>query len=85
MLAVPILPLKACVSSIVLEGESFKIPPHSQANLRVVQGVVEWMNAHADQIDGFDPDLPTILQLEKLSDSQLVSAVQEMDPLAAGN
>jgi len=56
--------------------------PHGIANLRVIKGLVNWMEAHQDEIAGFDPQSPTQPQLGKLSTAQLRAAVRSMDPMA---
>ena len=55
--------------------------PHGQANLRIITGLVSWMDDNKDQIAGFDSTMPTIMQVDKLTDDQLVTAIRTMDPL----
>lgn len=55
--------------------------PHGQANLRIVKGLVAWMEDHKSKIAEFDQSKPTIMQVDKLTDEQLVTAIQSMDPL----
>ncbi|HET8624213.1 MAG TPA: hypothetical protein VFM14_11660 [Gemmatimonadales bacterium] len=56
--------------------------PHGQANRRVLEGVLAWMNVHAGDVTGLDRSRPLLLQLTKLSDQQLRAAVRSIDPLA---
>jgi hypothetical protein len=56
--------------------------PHGQADLKIVKGLVAWMESHATEIQGFDAKRPTLPQLDKLTDEQLRTAVRSMDPLA---
>lgn len=55
---------------------------HGQANLRIVKGFVKWMEGHSEEIKDFDNSLPTLTQLDKLSDEQIKAAALSMDPLA---
>jgi len=56
--------------------------PHGQANLRLMHGFVDWMNAHRSEIEGLDPARPMLPQLDLLSDDQLRSIARSLDPLA---
>lgn len=56
--------------------------PHGRANRRIMQGLMRWMEAHRSEITGFDPTLPLLPQLRRLTDDQLRAAVRSMDPLA---
>ncbi len=55
---------------------------HGKANGRLVKDMVRWMSQHKDQIKGFEPAVPYILQLDKLTDEQVVIAMKSLDPLA---
>lgn len=57
--------------------------PHGRANLRVMQGLVQWMEAHGAEIRGLDRSLPALPQLDKLTDDQLRAAFRSMDPRAS--
>lgn len=56
--------------------------PHGQANQRVMQGIVDWMLAHAGEITDLDNEMPMLMQLNKLTDNQVRAAVRSIDPLA---
>jgi hypothetical protein len=56
--------------------------PHGQANLRLMHGIVDWMNGHRGEINGLDPGRPMLPQLDRLSDDQLRSISRSLDPLA---
>ena len=56
--------------------------PHGQANERALEGVVKWMDRHADEIDDLDRERPLLPQLDLLTDDQLRAAFRSMDPLA---
>jgi len=56
--------------------------PHGQANLRIMKGLVAWMDAHRDSIAGVDAPRPLLPQLDRLTDDQLRSAARAMDPYA---
>ncbi len=55
--------------------------PHGRANLMFARGAVEWMKAHEDEIEGFDPSRPHFPQFDLLTDGQLVEVARSMDPL----
>ena len=55
---------------------------HGKANNRLVKDVVLWMQKNSDAILGFEEGTPTILQLDKLTDSQMIQIMQSLDPLA---
>jgi hypothetical protein len=56
--------------------------PHGKANLRIVQGLVNWMESHQAEIGGLDAAKPLLTQLDLLSDDQLREAAVSLDPLA---
>lgn len=49
---------------------------HGQGNTRVLTGYRDWISAHAEAIPGYDPDLPALMQIPKLSDDQIRSIAQ---------
>jgi len=55
---------------------------HGQANARIMQGLIDWMRAHAGEIDGLDPSRPLLPQLPLLGNAQLRRAFASLDPLA---
>ena len=55
---------------------------HGKANERVLKGIVAWMNAHSSEISGFEPEVPRLAQLDRLTDDQLRAACRSLDPLA---
>jgi len=56
--------------------------PHGQANLKIMKGLVSWMEEHRNEIAGLDPDLPLLPQFDLLTDGQMRAAIRSMDPLA---
>ncbi len=54
--------------------------PHGQANTRVFEGYLHWMDAHRGEIAGFDPRVPTLEQLDKLTDAQIRAVARTLDP-----
>ncbi len=54
--------------------------PHGQADTRVMQGYFAWMEAHRGEIAGFDPNIPTLEQLDKLTDAQIRVVAKGLDP-----
>jgi len=63
-------------------GGAINDTPHGQGNRRVLEGYRRWMRAHRDEIAGFDRNQPTLSQLDKLTDEQIVAAASSMDPWA---
>jgi len=57
--------------------------PHGQANLRLMKGLVAWMEAHRASIAGLDAGAPLLPQLDRLTDEQLRAAARSLDPMAA--
>ena len=57
--------------------------PHGQANLKLMKGLVAWMDAHRPEIAGLDSGAPLLPQLDRLTDEQLRAAARSLDPMAA--
>lgn len=55
---------------------------HGQGNLMVVKNLTQWMESNAASIKGFDKNRPTLAQIDLLTDTQLKTALQSVDPLA---
>jgi len=71
----PRMPLSSIQTSEIGSGT-----PHGQANTRVFEGYRRWMDAHRGEIAGFDPAVPTLEQLDKLSDAQVRIVAHGLDP-----
>jgi hypothetical protein len=56
--------------------------PHGQGQLKLMKGILFWMEAHAAEIHAFDGKRPTLPQLDLLTDEQLRRAIRSMDPLS---
>ncbi len=56
--------------------------PHGQANLKLMKGLVAWMEEHRSEIKGLDGSRPLLPQLDKLTDDQLRAAARALDPMA---
>lgn len=63
-----------------LEGDG----PHDVAGARIFDQLRQWMEAHTDQVMGYDLALPALVQLDKLSDSQISEIARDLDPLPNG-
>ena len=61
-----------------LEGDG----PHDKAGARIFDAYRQWIEAHRDQVMGFDPAVPALAQLDKLTDGQLREIARGLDPLA---
>jgi len=56
--------------------------PHGIGNRRVLEAYRQWMRAHRGEIANFDANQPTLSQLDKLTDAQIVAVARSIDPLA---
>lgn len=92
-LSTPNLEFRAKLSQIIfadyprlglasVAGQAISNTPHGTGNRRVLEGYRRWMRAHRSEITGFDRDAPTLSQLDKLTDAQIVEAARSMDPWA---
>ena len=63
-----------------LEGDG----PHDRGAARIFDGYRKWMEAHPREIMGYDPAIPALEQLDKLTDAQIREIARSMDPLAQG-
>ena len=63
-------------------GQDLNDTPHGRGNQRVLEGYRRWMREHRAEITGFDANQPTLSQLDKLTDEQIVAAARSMDPWA---
>jgi hypothetical protein len=44
--------------------------------------LVDWMEQHAGQISGLGPRRPLVLQIDRLTNEQLLAIVRSADPMA---
>ncbi len=56
--------------------------PHGVGNRRVLEGYRRWMRRNHGDIAGFDNGQPTLSQLDKLTDEQIVAIARSLDPWA---
>lgn len=56
---------------------------HGDANLRIMEGLVAWMEENREAIADLDPTSPLLPQLDLLTDEQLRQAFRSMDPIAS--
>lgn len=54
--------------------------PHGIANLKIMKGLVKWMEANTSSIAGLNPSKPLLLQFDLLTDEQIKDAFRSMDP-----
>ncbi|MBO3696806.1 lipopolysaccharide assembly protein LapB [Roseivirga sp. E12] len=73
----PLLFLASILNSSMGNGTS-----HGDANQRVFEELVQWMETNAAAIPDFDSSKPTMLQIEILTDKQLKMAIRSFDPMA---
>ena len=61
-----------------LEGDG----PHDRGAARLFGEFKAWMEAHPSEIMGYDPSIPALEQLDKLTDGQMREIARSLDPLA---
>lgn len=66
----------------IMSGDIGDETPHGRANKRVLSGVLGWMTAHIDEIQGLSASLPTLPQMTLMTDAQMRTAFASLDPLA---
>jgi hypothetical protein len=55
---------------------------HGEANGRMMKALAAWIAKHPREVRGFDPRLPPMVQIDRLSDAQLRVIGRSLDPLA---
>ena len=55
---------------------------HGKANTKVLQGYVDWIRAHSAEVKGYDPRLPPLVQVDRLTDAQIRAVARGLDPIA---
>ena len=73
----PLLSFNAIMSRNIGDNSS-----HGQANLKVVKGLVEWMEKNKENLSKIDAKRPMLPQIDKLTNAQLKEAIRSLDPLA---
>jgi hypothetical protein len=67
-----------------IDGQIGDGSAHGKANEKILAAFGEWTKVHAADVKGFDPALPPLVQLDKLSDDQIRAIARGLDPLAGG-
>lgn len=70
---------KLALTGSIFGGRLDESSGHGRANKRFRVVLVDWMAAHADQIAGLDRERPLIMQVDLLSDEQLVALARAAD------
>ena len=73
----PLLSFNAIMSRNIGDDTS-----HGQSNLKVVKGLVNWMEKNKANLSMLDANRPMLPQIDKLTDAQLKKAIRSLDPLA---
>ena len=55
---------------------------HGQANARIMELYRGWIEAHGGEVMGYDPAVPALAQVDKLTDDQIRAIARAADPLA---
>ncbi len=53
---------------------------HGVADTKIMQGLCDWIEAHATQVAGCDPKLRAAPQIDKLTDAQIRGVAHDLDP-----
>ena len=53
---------------------------HGRANTRILGELGRWTEAHATTVDGFDPRVPAVVQVDRLTDEQIRAFASAADP-----
>jgi hypothetical protein len=76
-------PIPRLAFGAILSDDIGKKTAHGLSNLRIVKGIVSWMQANSDNIKGMDTARPLLPQFDLLEDEQVREVMRSMDPLAA--
>jgi hypothetical protein len=77
-------PIPRLAFGSIFTGEIGRETGHGLANLRIVKGIVTWMQANSHKIKGLDTARPLLPQFDLLTDEQMRELARSMDPLATG-
>lgn len=55
---------------------------HGKANARVLKAYVDWIRRNSGSVAGYDPALPPMAQIDKLTDDQIRTIARSLDPFA---
>lgn len=72
----PLLSFDAIMSRNIGDDTS-----HGQSNLKVIKGLVMWMEENKGNLPMLDTNRPMLPQIDRLTDAQLKKAIRSMDPL----
>lgn len=72
---------KLVLTGSVLGGQLDESSGDGRTNKRFRIVLVDWMTAHADQIIGLDQKRPLLMQVDFLSEAQLVQLVKVADSM----
>ncbi|MDO1557826.1 hypothetical protein Q0812_00100 [Brevundimonas sp. 2R-24] len=64
----------------ILSGVTGADNPHAVGNRRVQEALTAWIEANPDEVAGYDPARPAVLQIDKLSDEQIRAVARALDP-----
>jgi hypothetical protein len=55
---------------------------HGKANERMLRQFADWIAKHSGQVQGYDPALPAVVQIDRLTDAQMRAIARSLDPIA---
>lgn len=55
---------------------------HGNANGKIMAAYANWINSNRSQVAGFDPSVPALAQIDRLSDAQVRELARSLDPIA---
>ena len=56
--------------------------PHEQSSTRIIGHFASWIETHPKAVANYDPSIPAVVQIDKLSDGQIREIARTLDPLA---
>jgi hypothetical protein len=56
--------------------------PHGRANEQVLRAYAEWIRTNAAAVAGYDPAVPALAQIDRLTDAQIRAVARGLDPIA---
>ena len=56
--------------------------PHGNANGKIMKAYAAWIDSNRQAVPGFDPAVPAMMQIDRLSNDQIRAIARSLDPIA---
>jgi hypothetical protein len=73
---------KLALTGSILGARLDETQGHGLANRRFRTIIVDWMASHAREVAGLEPAQPLVLQMDRLTNAQLVAILRAADPMS---